>query len=110
LSKGDNTVLAEIRFDKAVSFTIFRCIIHPGCSLFIHFLPARCHGNQVAKNLLFTVCIIGCLTRYHLGYLRYFGQGQVEYVIPVSVFVSRSFGGVFRRKGAREKTKEDYSQ
>jgi len=65
LSKGDNTVLAEIMFDKAVSLTIFRSIIHPNCSLFIHSLTARHHGGQGVKNLLFTSCVIGCLARYH---------------------------------------------
>ncbi len=31
LSKGDNTVTAEIMFDRAIFLTIFRSIIHPSC-------------------------------------------------------------------------------
>ncbi len=52
-------------FDKAVFLTIFSSVTHSDCLLFVHFLAARRHGGPAVESLSFTVCVIGCLARYH---------------------------------------------
>jgi len=56
LAKGDNTILAETLFDKAVFLPIFSSVSHSICLLFVHFLTARRHRCQIVKNLSFTTC------------------------------------------------------